>query len=113
MDLHARATSQPTLRAAEARLLGNDFEDFFGTRRPQLIRSVEIPLPLLTSWDLLAVDKHAGARPRSDKSIEQVLAETTRQFPRCFVPICRAGGVRTHDVRRSPLSARILLALLP
>ena len=34
MDLHARATSQPTLRAAEPRLLGNDFEDFFGTRRP-------------------------------------------------------------------------------
>ena len=92
MELHARATSQPTLRAAEPRRLRNDFEDFFGTRRPQLIRSVEIPLPLLTSWDLLVVDKHAGARPRSDKSTEQVLAETTRQCPRCFVPIRRAGG---------------------
>ena len=87
MDLHAGATSQPTLRAAEPRPLGNVFEDFFGTRRPQLIRSVEIPLPLLTSWDLQIVDKQAGARPRSDKSTEQVLAETSHQCARCFVPI--------------------------
>ena len=93
MDLHAGATSQPTLRAAEPRRLRDVFEDFFGTRRSQLISSAEIALPLLTSWDLLVVDKPAGARPRSDKSTEQVLAEATRQCPRCFVPIRRAGCV--------------------
>ena len=87
MDLHTTATSQPTLSAAEPRRLQNDFEDFFDIRRPQLIRSAEIALPLLTSWNLLVVDKPAGARPRSDKSTEQVLAETTRPCPRCFVPI--------------------------
>ena len=92
MDLLTTATPPPTLRAAEPRRLRNDFEDFFGTRRPQLIRSAEIALLLLTSWDLLVVDKPAGARSRSDKSTEQVLAETTRPCPRCFVPIRRAGG---------------------
>ena len=95
MDLHSTATSQPTLGAAEPRRLRNDFEDFFGTRRPQLIRSAEIALPLLTSWDLLVVDNPADARSRSDKSTEQVLAETTRPCPRCFVPIRRAGGACT------------------
>ena len=59
--------------------------------RAQLIRSAEIALHLLTSWDLPVVDKPAGARSRSDKSTEQVLAETTRLCPRCFVPIRRAG----------------------
>ena len=92
MDLLTTATPPPTLRPAEPRRLQNDFEDFFGTRRPQLIRSAEVALPLLTSWDLLVVDKPAGARPRSDKSTEQVLAETTRPCPRCFVPMRRAGG---------------------
>ena len=92
MDQLTTATPPPTLKAAGLRRLRNDFEDFFGTRRPQLIRSTEIALPLLTSWDLLDVDKPAGARPRSDKSTEQVLAETTRPCPRCFVPIRRAGG---------------------
>ena len=70
MDLLTTATPPPTLRAAEPRRLRNDFEDFFGTRRPQLIHSAEIALPFLTSWDLLVVDKPAGARPRSDKSTE-------------------------------------------
>ena len=93
MDLLTTATPPPTLRAAEPRRLRNDFEDFFGTRRPQLIRSAEIALPLLTSWDWLVVDKPTGARPRSDKSTEQVLAETTRPCPRCFVFIRRAGCV--------------------
>ena len=92
MDLPTTATPPPTLRAAELRRLWNDFEDFFGTRRPQLIRSAEIALPLFTSWDLLVVDKPAGARLCSDKSTEQVLAQTTRPCPRCFVPVCRAGG---------------------
>ena len=92
MDLLTTATPPPTLSAAEPRRLRNDFEDFFGTRRPQLIRSAEIALPLLTSWDLLAVDKPADARSRSAKSTEQVLAETTRPCPRCFIPIRRAGG---------------------
>ena len=92
MDLLTTATPPPTLSAAESRRLRNDFEDFFGTRRPQLIRSADIALPLLTSWDLLVVDKPAGARPRSDKSTEQVLAEKTRPCPRCFVPTRRAGG---------------------
>ena len=63
------------------------------------------------SWDLLVVHKPADARSRSDKSTEQVLAETTRSCLRCFVPICQAGGVRAHDVRQSSLSARILLVL--
>ena len=93
MDLLTTATPPPTLRAAELRRLRNDFEDFFGTRSPQLIRSAESALRLLTSWDF--VDKPAGARPRSDKSTEQVLAETTRPCPRCFVPIRRAGGACT------------------
>ena len=92
MDLLTTATPPPTLRAAEPRRLRNDFEDFFGTRRPQLIRSAEIALPLLTSWDLSVVDKPADARSLSDKSTEQVLAETTRPCPHCFVPIRRAGG---------------------
>ena len=113
MELLTTATPPPTLSAAEPRRLRNDFEDFFGTRRPQLIRSAEVALPLLTSWDLLVVDKPAGARSRSDKSTEQVLAETIRPCPHCFVPIRRAGGVRAHDVRQSPLSTRILLALPP
>ena len=91
-DLHTTATSQPTLRAAELRRLRDDLEDFFGTRRPQLIRSAEIALHLLTSWYLLVVDNTADARSRSDKSTEQVLAETTRPCPRCFVPIRWAGG---------------------
>ena len=91
LDLLTTATPPPTLSAAEPWRLRNDFEDFFGTRRPQLIRSAELALPLLTSWDLLVVDKPAGARSRSDMSTEQVLAETTRQCPRCFVPIRRAG----------------------
>ena len=51
MDLLTTATPPPTLRAAEPRRLQNDFGDFFGTRRPQLIRSAKIALPLLTSWD--------------------------------------------------------------
>ena len=91
MDLLTTATPPPTLRAAEARRLRNYFEDFFGTRRPQLICSEEIGLPFLTIWDLLVVDKPADARSRSDKSTEQVLAETTRPCPRCFVPTCQAG----------------------
>ena len=45
-DDRVTATPPPTLRAAELRRLWNDFEDFFGTRRPQLIRSAEIALPL-------------------------------------------------------------------
>ena len=57
-----------------------------------MIRSAEIALPLLTSWNLPVVDKLAGARSRSDKSTEQVLAETTRPCPRCFIPISQAGG---------------------
>ena len=61
------ATSQPTLSAAEPRRLRNDFEDFYDIKRPQLIRSAEIALPLLTSWNLLVVDKPAGARPRCYK----------------------------------------------
>ena len=91
MDLLTTVTSPPTLSAAEPRRLRNDFDDFFGTRRPQLIRSAENALPLLTSWDLLVVDKLADARSRRDKSTEQVLAETTRPCPHCFVPIRQAG----------------------
>ena len=34
MDLLTTATPPPTLSAAEPRRLRNDFEDFFGTRRP-------------------------------------------------------------------------------
>ena len=113
MDLLTTATTPPTLRAAEPRRLRNDFENFFVTRRPQLIRSAEIAMLLHTSWDLLVVDKPACAKHRSDKSTGQVLAETTRLCPRCFVPRSRARGVRAHDVRQSPLSARILLALPP
>ena len=113
MDLLTTAPPPPTLSAAEPLRLQNDFEDFFGTRRPQLISSAEIALPLLTSWDSLVVDKPDDARPRSDKSTEQVLPETTRPCPRYFISIRQAGGVRAHDVRQSPLSARILLALPP
>ena len=90
MDLLTTSTPPPTLSAAERRRLWNEIEDFFGTRRSQLIRSAEITLPLITSWDMLVVDKPADARSRSDKSTEQVLAETTRPCPRCFVPICQA-----------------------
>ena len=75
-------TSQLTLRAVEPRRLRNDFEDFFCTRRSQLICSAEIALPILMSWYLLVVDKPADARSRSDKSTEQILAETTRPCPR-------------------------------
>ena len=113
MELLTTATTQLTLRAAEPWRLRNDFEDFFSTMRPQLIRSAEIALHLLASWDLLVVDKPACARPRSDKITEQVLGKTTRPCPRCFVPIRRAGGLRAHDMRQSPLSARIQLALPP
>ena len=92
MDLLTTATPPPTLRGAGSRRLRNDFEDSFGTRRPQLIRCAdEITLPLLTSRDLLVVDKPAGAMPRSDESTEQILEETTRPCPRCFVLIRRAG----------------------
>ena len=87
MALRTTATSQPTLNAAEARRLRNDFKDFFDARRSQLIRSAEIALPLLTRWELLVVDKPAGARPCCYKSTEQVLTETTRPCPRCFIPI--------------------------
>ena len=92
VNLLTTTISQLTLRAAESRRLRNDFEDLFGTRRSQLICSAETALPLLTSWDLLVVDKPAGARSRSDKSTEQILAETTRLCPRCFALIRRAGG---------------------
>ena len=91
MDLHTTATSQPTLSAAEPWRLRNAFENFFDARRSQLISSAEIALPLLTSWDLLVVDKPADAMPRHDKSTEQILAETTRLCPRYFVFIRRAG----------------------
>ena len=87
------ATSQPTLSAAEPRRLRNVFENFFDARRSQLICSAEIALPILTSWDFLVVDKPADPRSRSDKITEQVLAETTRPCPRCFIPIRRAGDV--------------------
>lgn len=80
IDLHTIATSQPTLSAAEQRRLRNDFEDSFDIRRPQLISSTEIALLTLTSWDLLVIDRLPGARSRSNKSTEQVLAETTRPF---------------------------------
>ena len=90
MDQFTTAISQLTLRAAEPRRFRNDFEDFIGTRRSQLIRSAEIALLLFTSWDWLVVDKPAGAMPRSDKSTEQILAETTRPCPCCLIPICRA-----------------------
>ena len=45
MDVLTTATPPPTLSAAEPLRLRNDFEDFFGTRRPQLIRSAEIASP--------------------------------------------------------------------
>ena len=44
MDLLTTATPPTTLSAAEPWRLRNDFEDFFGTRRPQLIRSAGIAL---------------------------------------------------------------------
>ena len=91
MDLLTTTISQLTLRAVELWRLRNDYEDFFDARRSQLICSAEISLPILTCWDLLVVDKPADARSRSDKSIEQILAETTRPCPRCFVLIRRAG----------------------
>ena len=62
------------------------------TRRLQLTRSAEIALPLLTSWNLLVVDKPAGARPCNDKSTQQVLEETTRPCPCRLVFIRRVGG---------------------
>ena len=65
---------------------------FFDARRSQVIRSAEIALLFLTSWDLLVVDKPAGARPRCNKSTEQVLTETIRPCPRYFVLVCQAGG---------------------
>ena len=108
MDLITTTTSRPTLSAAEPRRLRNDFEDLFGTRRSQLICSAEIALPILTSWDLLVVDKPADAMPRRDKSTEQIPAETTCPCPRYFVLIRQAGGCGAHDVRQSSLSARIL-----
>ena len=88
MDLLTTATLRPTLNAAELRLR-NVFENLFGIK--QLIRSAEIALPLLTSWNLLVIDKPADARFRSDKSTGQILAETTRLCPRCFALIRRAG----------------------
>ena len=91
MDLITTTISRPTLRAAEPWRLRNVFENFFDARRSQLISSAEIALPLLTSWDLLVVDKPADAMPRHDKSTEQILAETTRPCPRYFVFIRRAG----------------------
>ena len=101
MDLITTATSQPTLRAAEPLQLRNDFDDFFDTRRLQLIRSAEIALPLLTSWNLPVVDKPTGATPCNDKSTEQVLEETTRPCPRRLVPICQA-GVCVHMTYGNP-----------
>ena len=64
MDLLTTATSRPTLSAAELRQLRNDFVDFFGTKCHQWIRSTEIAVPCLMSWDLLIVDKPADAMPR-------------------------------------------------
>ena len=90
VDLLTTAIRPPTLAAADLWRLRNDVKDLFGTMRAQLIRSAEFALYPLTSWDLPVVDKPAGAAPRSDKSTEQVLAETTRLCPRCFVPIRRA-----------------------
>ena len=111
-DLLTTAIRPPTLTAAELWRLRNDVKDFFGTRRDQLIRSAEFALYPLARWDLLVVDKPAGAKSRSDKSTEQVLAETTRPCPLLRT---HASGkeVRAHDVRQSPPSARILLALPP
>ena len=90
MDLLTTAISQPTSRAAELWRLRNVFEDFFDARCSQLIRNAEIALPILMSWDLLVIDKS-----RSGKSTEQILEETTRPCPRCFVLIRRAGGACT------------------
>ena len=95
IDVLTTATTPPTLSAAEPLRLQNDFEDFIGTRRPQLIRSAEIELPHLTSWDLLVLDKPAGARPRSDKSTEQVLTETTRRARAASYPYVGQGGACT------------------
>ena len=92
MDLLTTATSQSTLRAAEPQWLLNDFGNFFDARRSRLTRSAEVALHLLTSWDLLFVDKSVVARSCSDKSTEQVLAETTRPCPRYFAFIRRAWG---------------------
>ena len=111
MDVHTTATSQPTL---SARRLRNDFEDFFGTRCPQLIRSAEIALLLLTSWDLPVVDRPAGARSRSGKKEHR--ADTGgdhSSVPAMFHIHTSDREVRAQDVRQSPLSARILLALNP
>ena len=90
MNVLTTAMPPPTLRSAEPRRFWNDFEDSFGTKCLQLIRSAEIALPLLTSWDLLVVDKLAGAMPRSDKNTEKILTETTRPCPCCFAPKRRA-----------------------
>ena len=113
MDLLTTAISQLTVRAVESWRLRNDFEDFIDTERSQLICSAEIALPILMSWDLLVVDKLAGARSRCDKSTEQKLAEITRPCSRCFVFNTSGRGVHAHEVRQFPLSARILLPLSP
>ena len=102
MDLLTTATSQPTLRAVEPWRLRNVFENFFDARRSQLIRSAEIALPILTSWDLLAVDKPADARSRSDKSTEQMLANTTRPVPALLCIFTSGREVHAHEVRQSP-----------
>ena len=81
MDLYTTAISQPTLRAAEPRRLRNDFEDFFGTR------------------------------PRRDKSTEQILPEDYSSAPSLLRTHTSGREVRAQDVRQSPLSAPILLAL--
>ena len=105
MELLTTAISQLTLRAVESWRLRNVFENFFDARRSQLICRAEVALPILMSWDLLVVDKLADAMSRCDKSTEQILANTTRPCPRCFVFIRRSGReVHAHEVRQSPLS---------
>ena len=92
MDLLTTATPPPTLSAAEPRRLPNDFEDFIGTRLPQLIRSVEIALPLLTSWDLLVFDK----------PLIQGLAVTRAQSRYWRRPLVRARAASYPYVRAIP-----------
>ena len=108
MDLLTTAASQPTLRAAEPR----DFEDFFDTRRSLLIRSAEIALPFLMSWDLLVVHKPADASSRSDEHRTGTGGDHS-SVPAILRIHTSGRGMRAHDVRQSPLSARILLALPP
>ena len=113
MDVFTTAPPLTTLSAAEPRRLRNEFEDFYGTMRPQLIGSAEIALLLLTSWDSPVVDTHAGTRPR-----RKVQSGYWRRPPcpcsRCFVRTHTLGKcVRAHDVGQSPLSTRILLDLPP